>query len=438
MKIKIKGGVPLKGEVTPISNKNSILAAWPVCLLTKEDVVYKDVPDTSDVEKMLKILEELGANVQKISNSEIKINCAKVSKYKVDRDSGNAIRASILFAGPLLARFGKAEIPLPGGCKLGQRSISAHIDVFKKFGVEVSYVDEYVIFTLPKKEKYEEKIWQFEASVTATENLVMLAAGTNCNMEIVDAASEPHVKDLLNCLVSMGVNIKGMGSNNLIIQSHGWGSLKGTTFIPGYDFVDIAGYIVAAAVTKGEIRINGANNFDLVGGMIQVFSKFNINFEKTGNDLIVKGNSQIKIDPENSGFPLADKGLPKFTPRPWPGFPVDVLPVMVTLASKAEGKILINNWMYENGLTFIHDLNQLGAKIEMITPQNVVVSGPIKFTGGSIKAQDVIQAAKAMFLAAVADDAETILDGVEILKRRYPNILEVYKKLGASIEVLEA
>jgi UDP-N-acetylglucosamine 1-carboxyvinyltransferase len=438
MKIKIKGGIPLKGEVTPIPNKNSILAAWPVCLLTNEDVIYKDVPDTSDVDKMLKILEGLGANVQKISKSEVKINCANVKHYKVDKDSGNAIRASILFAGPLLARFGRAEIPLPGGCKLGQRSIAAHIDVFKKFGVEISFANEYVIFTLPKKEKYEEKIWQFEASVTATENLVMLAAGVNCEVDIIDAASEPHVKDLLNCLVNMGAEIQGIGSNRLFIKSRGISNLKGTIFTPGYDFVDIAGYIVAAAVTKGEIKINGANDFDLVGGMIQVFSKFNINFEKTGNDLIVKGNSQIKIDADNSGFPLAEKGLPKFTPRPWPGFPVDVLPVMVTLASKSEGKILINNWMYENGLTFIHDLNQLGAKIEMLTSQNIIVNGPVKFLGGSIKAQDVIQASKAMFLAALADDTETILDGVEILKRRYPNILEVYKSLGANIEVLEA
>ena len=296
LSVKIKGGIPLRGEVTPIPNKNSILAAWPLCLLTDKDVIYKNIPDTSDVEKMVSILKDLGANITKISETELKINCSKVSCYKVDKDAGNAMRASILFAGPLLARFGKAEIPLPGGCKLGQRSISAHIDVFTKFGVQIEYKDDYVIFTLPKKEKYEARIWQFEASVTATENLAMLVAGLNSEVEIVDAASEPHVEDLLNCLKSMGVEICGIGSNKLFIKSPGVGGLKKAIFIPGYDFVDIAGYIVAAAITGGEIKIKGGNDFDLVGGMIQVFSKFNINFEKTGKDLIVTGSNVIKIN----------------------------------------------------------------------------------------------------------------------------------------------
>ena len=171
--------------------------------------------------------------------------------------------------------------------------------------------------------------------------------------------------------------------------------------------------------------------------MLQVFSKFNINFEKTGEDIIVKGNTEIKIDSNDSGFPLAGENLPKLAPRPWPGFPVDVLPVMVTLACKNNGKLLINNWMYENGLTFVHDLNKIGADISMQNPQAVLINGPIKFTGGFVQAQDVIQACKAMFLAALADDVETEIDAVEILNRRYPNIFEVYKSLGANIELIE-
>jgi UDP-N-acetylglucosamine 1-carboxyvinyltransferase len=430
--IKIIGGKPLLGDATPVPNKNAILANLPACILTDEVMVYKNLPKTTDVIKFLEILKLLGAEVDDADYSNIKICCKNVNSYKVDYKLGNLMRASIMLAGPLLVRFGRAEIPTPGGCVLGKRSIMAHIDSFQKAGVTVEMKDGYAVFTAPTQIKTSYDIWQFEASVTATENLIMYAAGTESEMKIYDCASEPHVTQLVQTLKSMGAEVVGETSNKMIIK--GSKTLKGTEFVPEPDFVDIGGMIVAAAITKGKIRIKGANVWHIVGGMIETFRKFNINIKEDGNDLIVDGSNELQIDLINSGFAMAGEDLPKFVPRPWPGFPIDVLPVIVTLASKTKGKLLINNWMYETGLDFVKELNALGANIFIANPQIIVVNGPVKFKGGKITSPDIIQACKAIFLASLADDVETTLSGVEILKRRYPNVLETYRGLGANIE----
>ena len=237
-----------------------------------------------------------------------------------------------MFAGPLLARFGVAEIPLPGGCDLGMRSISAHLDSFKKAGVKFEYAEGYVKFTAPKRSTKSFEIWQLEASVTASENLMMYAAGINSDFVIMDAACEPHVSELLGMLKSMGAEIEGIGSNRVTIK--GKKKLGSAVYEPGPDFVDVAGLIVAAAVTDGEICIKGANIPEIVNGMINWFELFNINIERDGLDLIVSNNGELEIDTVNSGVPLAAPGLPKLYPRPWPGFPVDAIPVMAVLASK--------------------------------------------------------------------------------------------------------
>lgn len=432
--VKIKGGRRLSGTVTPIPNKNAIVAAIPAAILTNETIIFHNVPKSTDVEKLLEMMKLLGAEIDDSDYDNLKINCSKINSHKVDKGLGEKIRASIMFAGPLLARFGVAEIPVPGGCVLGARSISSHIDVFQKAGVHIEYLEDFVRFSVPKSQKENYFIWQTEASVTATENLAMYASGVESRFEIIDAACEPHVSQVLQLLSDMGAKVEGIGSNKIIIS--GSKSLKGSEFTPEPDFVDIAGYIVAAAITKGEIRIVGANKAGSIGGIIQLFEKFNISINQDGEDLIVNGDSDISIDVENSGFPLAGKGLPKLYPRPWPGFPVDVIPVMVTLACKLKGQLLISNWMYETGLDFARELNSMGADILVLDPQRVIVRGPIKFKGGELVSPGVIQACKAIFLAGLCDDVETTIHGVDILKRRYPDIFETYKSLGADITLL--
>ncbi|MFC1621837.1 UDP-N-acetylglucosamine 1-carboxyvinyltransferase [Patescibacteria group bacterium] len=433
--VKITGGIPLKGTATPIPNKNSILAALPSSLLTNKTIEYRNVPKTSDVAKMLEILEKLGAEVSCDDYKKICVTCKNIKTHKIDRKIGGSIRASALFVGPLLARLGKAEIPLPGGCVLGQRSLAAHTDAFKQVGVKITFRKNSVLFEAPKNTPSNSKIWMIEASVTATENLCMYLAGVSSKFTIQGCACEPHVSELLKLLKNMGAKISGIGSSKLEIE--GKKHLGGGKYIPGPDQVDIAGYMVAAAVTKGQIRIKNANIFEITKGLTTWFSKFNLSIVEDGKDLVVDGSGDLFIDTVNSGFPMASGDLPKLYPRPWPGFPADVLPVMVTLACKTKGRMQIQNWMYENGLDFTRELNGLGAQIFTCDPQRVIVTGPIEFKGGEVISPSVIQACKALFLAALADKVETTLHGVDILKRRYPDIFEVYKKLGANIEILE-
>ncbi len=426
---RIIGGKPLIGEVIPVPNKNSVVSALPACLLTNEDVIYEDLPDTTDVQKMLLMIEKLGGVVKKESNKTI-INTANVNNFVVDKELGGKIRASIMFSGPLLARFGKAKIPLPGGCVLGKRSINAHIDAFVKVGIDVDFEDGWVEFSVSKKDK-DNFVWMVEASVTATENLILYCAGTAQNFDIVNAASEPHVSALCEMLSNMGAKFQGIGSNTLRIE--GSNNLKGITFKSDPDFVDIASLIAAVGITKGKVTIKDAYQIMNIGGILQSFSKFGIVFSADFSDLIVDATKGISIESALMTLPLSGDRLPKFIPQPWPGYPVDCLPPIVALFCKLDGSILVNNWMYETGLDFSKELNEMGANIFVSDPNRIIVNGPVKFKGGEIRVPGIIQAAMAIFIAALADPVETTLVEAEILKRRYPDITDRFRKLGADV-----
>ncbi len=432
--IKVTGGRKLSGEVRPIPNKNSIVAALPAALLSDKWVTFHNVPETSDVSKILLLMKLLGAVVEEQGEGEVKVNCADLKGHKVDSAIGGSFRGSLMFVGPLLARFGKAEVPMPGGCELGMRSIEAHIDVFEKVGVKVERIGDMVRFTAPKKIEKKYHVWQIEASVTATENIAMYAAGIKSEIELIDAACEPHVVDVLNLLADMGAVVSGAGSNKVVIKGE---EMKEAEFTPRPDFIDIVGLIIATAITNGRVTLKGANIPDIVDGIISWMEMFNIKIERREKDLIVSvGKGGLEIDVNKKGFPLAGSNLPKLYPRPWPGFPVDAIPPMATLASKSKGRLLLMNWMYESGLDFVRELNQMGADIMVMDPRNIIVNGPVKFKGGSVTTPSVIQACKAIFLAALADPVETTITGVDILNRRYPNIFEIYNKLGAKIEIV--
>jgi len=433
--IKITGGKPLIGEVTPVANKNSFMAAIPASLLTCETVIYKNVPKSTDVQIMLTILKKLGASVDDLDFNNVKITCKNITGYEIDPELGGKIRSSVMFAGPLLARVGKVKIPTPGGCTLGIRSMSAHLDAFKKAGVAIKLEENAIVLTAPKNTPLTQTIWQVEASPTGTENMIMYAAGTIGTTILLDSASEPHVRNLTEMLQDMGVKVKGAGSNRLEIT--GSKNLKEATFIPYPDHVDIASSIVAAAVTKGNLVLKGANYPDIVDGMLQWFTKFNVQVEREGKDLVVNQKENLQLKDIEINFPLAGPNLPKFVPRPWPGFPVDCLPSIITLATKTKGRILIQNWMYENGLDFTNLLSSMGANIYMTDPQKIIVEGPTKYKGGRVYAPGIIQATMALVLAALSDNCETVIYGAESLRRRYPDYINSFKGLGADIELIE-
>lgn len=433
MTVKITGGVPLFGEVSPVPNKNAVLSAIPAAILSSNPVTYTNLPDTTDVNKLLQILRLLGVSVTKSDDLTI-IDAANINSFRVDKELGELIRSSIMLVGPLLARFGRAEVPIPGGCVLGQRSIHAHIDVFTKAGCGVAFENDYVIFTAPNNLEKEYDIWQFEASVTASENFAMYAAGVSAKFTLTDAACEPHVTQLLQLLSDMGAEVSGIGSNKITIIGNK--ALHEASFTALSDHIDIAGIIVAAGVTYGKIKILGGNIPWITGGLVQTFKKFNIKFIPDNADLIVDATDGLEVDSKSSGFPLASDGLPKFIPRPWPGFPADALPLIVPLACKIPGQMLVQNWIYESGLDFIRELNHMGGQIFMCDPQRVIVNGPVNFVGGRVHPPGVIQAYVAVFLAALCDPVETIIEGAETLSRRYVDYFDIYKNLGAKIEII--
>lgn len=429
--IIIKGGNKLKGSVKPIPNKNSFMAVLPASVISNETIKYKNVPKTTDVQKHLEILKLLGAKVDDSDYSEVSINGSNIKSHEVDSPLAEEFRSSIMYVGPLLARFGKAKVPLPGGCTLGVRSINAHIEVFVKAGANVNLTDKFVEFEIDLENTKKQLIWQKEASVTASENFAIFAAGIDSEFTLYNCACEPHVSDLLKLLTDMGAKIDGVDSNKVSIK--GTKSCKSAVYEPTPDPIDIAGFIVAAAITDGEITIEGGNYPKIVDGLISYLSPFNISIKKKGKDLIVKRSGELFIDPIKSGFPIAGDNLPKFNPGPWPNFPVDALPVAVTLATKTKGRLFMQNWMYESGFNFVSVLNELGANIFISDPQRIIVEGPCTYSGGEVTSPRVIQACKAIFLASLADKVKTTIHGVDVLYRRYPDIINVYRSLGADI-----
>lgn len=431
---RIRGGKSLRGTVRPILNKNSLLGALPAAVLAGGGAQYHDLPATTDVEYFLDIYRSLGAEISKSDDGVTRIDCGKVRSWKVDRDIGKRLRGAFMLVGPLLARFGSAEVPLPGGCKLGSRSVSVHVNAFRTLGVTVEEKDGALRFTAPRRSQPTAAVWLLEASVTATLNVAMYAAGRDGEVEIIDASCEPHVVDVLRFLVDLGAQIRGIGTNHLSIK--GRSELGTADFTASPDHVDIAGYCVAAGVTGGTIRIADANLPRITTGIFNWMRLFGLEIETEGSDIVVSGRKPLRIAKEE--FPLAGKDLPKFSVRPWPGFPVDILPVMVTLACKAHGSVLFQNWMYESGFDFVRELNYLGAEIYISDPQKIMVMEPVvHFSGGEIAAPGIIQGTKAIFLAALSDDVETILHGTNILRRRYPDIYRNYSDLGAEIACAE-
>ena len=429
---RIEGGVPLAGEVTPIPNKNALMGALPAAALAGGGITFTALPDTLDVHTYLEILARLGAGVTQAGTGAIHVDPGGIRAQAIDPAVGRRLRGAFALTGPLLARLGTVEMPLPGGCDLGYRAVTAHLDGFRKLGVTVEQRAGSVLLTAPRRHEPHYDIWLVEASVSATLALALYTAGSGFSVTIRDPACEPHVVDVLRLLRRMGVGVAGEGTNRLTIRGPGR-PLAAAEFEAGPDYVDLAGSIAAAAVTGGELTIRGGNAPDLIGGMAHWFHAFGIELEAVGDDLLVAAPEPLRLRAEL--LPQAGPDLPKLVVRPWPGFPVDVLPVMVTLACKSSGAMLFQNWMYESGFDYVRELNYLGAEILISDPHRIMVREPaIAFRGGEILAPNIIQGTKALFLAALADPVETVIHGVDLLRRRYPAIFETYRRLGARIE----
>jgi UDP-N-acetylglucosamine 1-carboxyvinyltransferase len=418
--------MPLSGTIVPSGNKNGALPILAACLLTDDEVILRNVPRISDVETMVALLRTLGAKVEWLGASEVLIDTSSVHSTAVDAQLSEHIRASFLLAGPLLARFGRAEMPPPGGDVIGRRRLDPHLDAFRALGAAVETKHD-ITLTAPPLGLSPCDFLMDEPSVMATENALMAAALTRGPTVIRNAASEPHVQDLARMLVAMGAAIDGIGSN--VMTVHGQASLRGCTHSISPDHIEIGSFMALAGVTGGELVVKDTVPADL--RMIRlVFERLGLRSEVHGADIIVPGNQQLKIRND------AGDHMPKVEDGPWPAFPADLTSIALALATQAEGSVIIHEKMFENRLFFTDKLVMMGAAITICDPHRAIVVGPRPLRGSRVESPD-IRAGMAMLIAALCADGVTEIGNVRQIDRGYERIDERLQELGARITRLE-
>ena len=373
---------------------------------------------------MLLILQALGASVEKIGEHEWKIDASLIRSSDIPAALSKKIRASILFAGPLVARTGKAVMPPPGGDVIGRRRVDTHFLALQELGARIEVEGP---FTFTANKLVGADIFLDETSVTATENAVMAAVLAEGHTIINNAASEPHVQDLCNMLVSMGAKITGIGSN--ILHIDGVKKLHGTDFAIGPDFMEIGSYIGLAAATKGSITITGVNPKDMRPLRV-AFGKLGIRWTIEGDALTVALGQEMKVNTDLGGM------IPKIDDSPWPGFPPDLTSIMTVVATQVEGTVLIFEKMFESRMFFVDKLISMGARITLCDPHRAVVSGPCTLHGDKLVSPDV-RAGMAMVIAALIAHGESEISNVYQIERGYENLVEKLRSLGARIEQVE-
>ncbi|MFL5847127.1 MAG: UDP-N-acetylglucosamine 1-carboxyvinyltransferase [Solirubrobacteraceae bacterium] len=427
-KFVIEGGVPLSGTVTPAGNKNGALPILAACLLTTEEVVVANVPRIADVEAMVQLLDHLGVTTEWRGDNEIALCAADVdADAQVDRDLSARIRASFLLAGPLLARFGRAVLPPPGGDVIGRRRLDPHLDAFACLGARTD-VDRDITIEAGSGGLKAGEVFMDEPSVMGTENALLAAALTAGTTTIGNAACEPHVQDLARMLVAMGAEIQGIGSNVLIVE--GKGELHGCRHTVGPDHIEVGSFMALAGVTGGEMRIADTIPGDL--RMIRlVFDLLGLRSELDGNDVIVPGEQQLIIKRD------AGEYKSKIQDGPWPAFPADLTSIAVALATQCAGSVLIHEWMFENRLVFTDKLISMGADIVLCDPHRAIVTGPARLRGERLSSPD-IRAGMSMLIAALAAQGRSEVMNIREIDRGYERIDERLRDLGARIERVAA
>ncbi len=420
----VEGGIPIKGTVHASGNKNAALPCIAAVLLTKEDVILRNIPEIEDCHVMIQILEAMGVEAQKLEDHVWKFNSSKLKDCTIPHDLSKKIRASILFAGPLVARCGKAVMLPPGGDVIGRRRLDSHFLALTEIGARVTTNGK---FEFSANKLVGADIFLDETSVTATENAVMASVLADGKTEITNAASEPHVQDLCNMLNSMGAKISGIGSNILTIE--GVKELGGTDFSIGPDFMEIGSFIGLAAATRGSITITGVNPKDMRPLRIS-FGKLGIRWDIEGDALTVSAGQEMRVNNDLGGM------IPKIDDSPWPGFPPDLTSIMTVVATQVEGTVLIFEKMFESRMFFVDKLISMGARITLCDPHRAVVTGPSLLHGEHLVSPDV-RAGMAMVIAAMAAHGESVISNVYQIERGYEHLVERLQSLGARIKRVE-
>ena len=421
-KFVIEGGVPLSGTMVPAGNKNGALPILASALLTEAEVVVQNVPRIRDVDAMLSILSAIGVKVSWRGPNEVALCAADVHEVVLERELAELIRASFLLAGPLLARFGRAVMPPPGGDVIGRRRLDPHLDAFRAMGATAECGRE-IVLSAPNGLRATD-VFMDEPSVMATENALMAAALTPGTTVIGNAAWEPHVQDLARMLVKMGADIQGIGSNLMTVN--GAETLQGCEHEVAPEHIEIGSFIALAGVTGGELLIKDTVPRDL--RMIRlVFERLGLRTELRDNDVLVPGGQKLIVQADVGEYKS------KIQDGPWPAFPADLTSIAVALATQAEGSILVHEWMFENRLIFTDKLILMGADIVMCDPHRAIVTGPRRLRGERVESPD-IRAGMAMLLAALCAEGTSEIGNIRQIDRGYERIDERLRELGARIE----
>ena len=428
----IKGGVKLKGEVIPQGAKNEALQVICSCLLTDKKVIIDNIPEIIDVLKLIDLLKSLGVKVNKIKKNKysfladnVDIDYLHSEEFKI---KGSSLRGSIMIVGPLLARFGKGFIPKPGGDKIGRRRLDTHFLGFIKLGASFRYNKEEYFYGVEANVLKGDYILLDQASVTGTANILMAAVLAKGKTEIYNAACEPYIQQLCKMLISMGANIKGIGSNLLIIE--GVIALGGVEHKVLPDMIEIGSWIGLAAMTKSEITIKNVSWSNL-GQIPNVFRKLGIEIKKVNDDIFIpehKNGYEIQNYIDGSVLTVSD--------APWPGFTPDLLSIVLVVATQARGSVLIHQKMFESRLFFVDKLIDMGAKIILCDPHRANVIGhnfKSQLKSTTMVSPD-IRAGISLLIAALSATGESIIHNIEQIDRGYENIDVRLAKLGAKIK----
>ena len=431
---KIEGGHKLNGTITPQGAKNEVLQILCAVLLTPERVIVNNVPDIIDVNKLIFILGELGVKIEKLSKNSyafqadnINLDYLESSDFKRD---GSSLRGSIMIVGPLLARFGKGYIPRPGGDKIGRRRLDTHFEGFIKLGATFRYNKEEYFYGVEADELKGVEMLLDEASVTGTANILMAAVLASGTTKIYNAACEPYIQQLSKMLNSMGANISGVGSNLLIIE--GVDSLVGCEHRVLPDMIEIGSWIGVAVMTRSELTIKDVS-WENLGQIPTVFRKLGIQLEKRGDDIFIPEQESYEIQNYIDGSVLT------VSDAPWPGFTPDLLSIVLVIATRAKGTVLIHQKMFESRLFFVDKLIDMGAKVILCDPHRATVIGhnfesSLKPT--TMSSPD-IRAGISLLIAALSAKGTSIINNIQQIDRGYENIEARLKSIGAKIERIE-
>ncbi|HJL40407.1 MAG TPA: UDP-N-acetylglucosamine 1-carboxyvinyltransferase [Myxococcales bacterium LLY-WYZ-16_1] len=421
---RIEGGHPVSGRIRPSGNKNAALPLICAALLTEEEVVLENVPRIRDVEVLLQVVVELGVSVRWTGPETVALCAKDLHEQEPNPKLSRQIRASILLAGPLVARRGHVKLPPPGGDVIGRRRLDTHLLALRSLGATPVFEPGVVGFDAPLRGLGGAEVFLDEASVTATENALMAAALASGETILSNAASEPHVQDLCRMLIQMGAQIDGVGTNQLRIQ--GRDRLSGARFTIGPDTIEVGSLVVLAAVTGGELRIENARPEEHRATRI-AFAKLGIHFDADGDDLLVPSNQDLRVRTDLGG------AIPKIEDAPWPGFPADLTSIAVVGATQSEGTVLIFEKMFESRLFFTDRLASMGARLILCDPHRVVVNGRCPLVAQELVSPD-IRAGMALLIAALCAEGTSVIQNVQQIDRGYARIDERLAALGARIE----